>query len=230
MPSHIQSLLLAATTIYHAIACWLEDKNPPPGRLIDVGNYNLHLYTKGERKDKASPTVVLEHSLGGIEGYFLIDELAKLGQVCIYDRAGFGWSDISPYSRTSQNMVMELDLLLNNAGIEPPYIFVGNSFGSYNVRLYAHRFPEKVIGMVLSDALHEVGMLKMPWILQGLKYFFASGFLMSVFGAILGIIRLFKIMGAFELLKPELRRFPQVVRQYAIRSFCRPQHWLTMAQ
>jgi pimeloyl-ACP methyl ester carboxylesterase len=225
MPSYFQSLLLATTTIYHTIACWLEDRNPPPGQLIDIGNYNLHLYIKGE----ANPTVILEHSLGGIEGYFLIDELAKIGRVCIYDRAGFGWSDISPHSRTSENIVMELDALLQNTGIEPPYILVGNSFGSYNVRLYAHRFPQKVVGMVLTDGLHESGMLKMSFGLQALKYFFASGFVMSVFGSILGIIRIFKILGIFELLKPELRKFPKDVRQYAIRSFCRPQHWLTMA-
>jgi pimeloyl-ACP methyl ester carboxylesterase len=186
----------------------------------------LHLYIKGE----ASPTVILEHSLGGIEGYFLIDELAKIGRVCIYDRAGFGWSDISPHSRTSENMVLELDKLLHSSGIEPPYILVGDSFGSYNVRLYAHLFPQKVVGMVLTDGLHESGMLKMPFGLQALKYFFASGFMMSVFGSILGIIRIFKILGIFELLKPKLRSFPQHARQYAIRSFCRPKHWLTMAQ
>jgi pimeloyl-ACP methyl ester carboxylesterase len=231
MPSYFQSLLLAATTIYHAIACWLEDRNPPPGTLIDMGDYKLHLYRKDlDREYEGSPTIILEHSLGGIEGYFLIDELAKIGRVCIYDRAGYGWSDISPHSRTSENMVVELDRLLQNAGIEPPYILVGDSFGSYNARLYARRFPQKVVGMVLTDGLHESGMLKMPFGLQALKYFFASGFVMSVFGSILGIIRIFKILGIFELLKPELRKFPQHARQYAIRSFCRPKHWLTMAQ
>jgi pimeloyl-ACP methyl ester carboxylesterase len=219
MPSSFQSLLLAATTIYHAIACWLEDRNPPPGQLIDMGDYKLHLYRKDlEREYEGSPTIILEHSLGGVEGYFLIDELAKIGRVCIYDRAGYGWSDVSPHSRTSENMVVELDRLLQNAGIEPPYILIGDSFGSYNARLYARRFPQKVVGMVLTDGLHESGMLKMPFALQVLKYFFASGFVMSVFG------------GIFELLKPELRKFPSSVRQYAIRSFCRPKHWLTMAQ
>jgi pimeloyl-ACP methyl ester carboxylesterase len=231
MASYFQPLLLALTTIYHAIACWLEDTNPPPGKLIDIGNYKLHLYEKNLVNEvEGSPTIILEHSLGGIEGYFLIDELAKIGRVCVYDRAGFGWSDISPHARTTENIVMELDTLLRFSGIEPPYILVGDSFGSYNVRLYAHRFPQKVVGMVLTDGLHESGMLKMPFGLQALKYFFASGFVMSLFGASLGIIRVFKIMGIFELLKPGLRKFPQYVRQYAIRSFCRPKHWLTMAQ
>ena len=34
----------------------------------------------------------------------------------------------------------ELNLLLTKADIQPPYILVGNSFGSYNVRLYAKLF------------------------------------------------------------------------------------------
>ena len=86
MPISIRVLLLAATTLYQAIASWLEDRQPPPGQLIDVGNYRLHLYVAGE----ASPTIVLDHSLGGVEGYFLIEELSKLARVCIYDRAGYG--------------------------------------------------------------------------------------------------------------------------------------------
>lgn len=226
MPTSIQSLLLATTTIFQLVACWFEQKKPPPGQLIDVGGYKLHTYIKGE----GGPTVIIDHSLGGVEGYFLIDELAKVTRVCMYDRAGFGWSDISPLSRNSKNMVTELDALLTNAGLEPPYIFVGDSFGSYNVRLYTHCFREKVIGMVLTDGLHEVGMSKMPLSLQFLKYFFASGFVMSVLGAILGIIRVLKLCGVFLLLKPELRKFSPDARRYVIRSFCRPKHWLTMAQ
>lgn len=219
-------LLLGATTLYHAIASRVEDRKPPPGQRIDVGGYCLHLYGAGEGK----PTIVLDHSLGGIEGYFLVKSLAKLARTCIYDRAGYGWSDRSPHPRTSQQIVAELDTLLTKAGIEPPYILVGNSFGSYNMRLYAHQFPEKVVGMVLTDGLHESEMLKMPVALEALRYFFLSGFLMSVLGSASGIIRVLKLCRIFELLKPELRQFSPEVLYPVKRSFCRPQHWLTMSQ
>ncbi|MBD2205850.1 alpha/beta hydrolase [Calothrix sp. FACHB-1219] len=225
LPS-INSMILLATTCYQAIACLLEDRHPPPGKLIDVGGYNLHLYTAGE----SGPTVVIDHSLGGIEGYLLLPEIAKLTKVCIYDRAGYGWSDHSPYPRTSQQIVTELDCLLTQAGIEPPYILVGNSFGSYNVRLYAKRFPHKVIGMVLTDGLHETGMLKMPINLQCLKYFFLSGFVMSFLGSVLGIVRLLKLIGTFELIKRELAKFPKKTLKSVKRSFCRPKHWITMSR
>lgn len=222
----IRVFLLVATTFYQAIACWFEDRKLPPGQMFDVGGYSLHLYIAGN----TNPTIVLDHSLGGIEGYLLVEELAKLARVCIYDRAGYGWSNQSPHPRTSNQIVTELDTLLTQAGIEPPYILIGDSFGSYNVRLYAHRFPEKVIGMVLTDGLHETEMLKMSFQLQALKLFFISGFVMSILGSILGIIRLMRICKIFELLKPELGKFPQHLLNSIKRSFCRPKHWITMSR
>ena len=224
----VSSLLLIVTTLYQAIACWREDQTPPPGQRIDIGGYKLHWYTAGH--SETQPTIVLDHSLGGIEGYFLLPELAKLGRVCCYDRAGYGWSDRSPYPRTSQQIVTELDQLLTAANIAPPHLLIGNSFGSYNLRLYAHQFPEKVAGLVLTDGLHENGMLRMPLLLQGLKLFFVSGFVMCVLGSALGIIRLLKTCKVFELLKPELRQYPSHILNPVTRSFCRPKHWITMAQ
>lgn len=226
MSNPITVCLLTATTLYQAIACWLEDRKPSPGQLFDVGGYRLHLYVAGE----ARPTIVLDHSLGGIEGYLLVEELAKLARVCVYDRAGYGWSDHSPHPRTSDKIVTELDTLLIRAGIEPPYVLIGNSFGSYNVRLYAHRFPRKVIGMVLTDGLHETGMLKMSFPLKALKLFFLSGFVMSILGSILGIIRLMRRCKVFEILKPELVQFPTHSLDFIKRSFCRPKHWITMGR
>ena len=85
----------------------MSDRQSPPGRLIDVGGYHLHLQVMGE----ASPTVVLDHSLGGIEGYLLIQEIAKLSRVCIYDRAGYSWSEQSPQPRTSEQIERRNKLL-----------------------------------------------------------------------------------------------------------------------
>ena len=88
-----QYLWLIPTAIFHWSVSLLAP-TPPPGKLIDLGSYKVHLWTKGTGKT----TVILDHSLGGIEGYFLIDAIAKrrrsliaqLTQVCIYDRPGYG--------------------------------------------------------------------------------------------------------------------------------------------
>jgi pimeloyl-ACP methyl ester carboxylesterase len=228
----ITFVLLAASTIYQLGSSWWEDSQLPPGKLVDVGGYQLHLciMRADEFIGSDMPTIVLDHSLGGVEGYLLLSEISKLAPVCIYDRAGYGWSDRSPHPRTSEQIVMELDTLLTRAEIAPPYILLGDSFGSYNVRLYAASFPEKVVGMVLTDGLHEAGMLKMSYPLQALKLFFTSGFVMSTLGAFLGIIRLLNLIGLFELLKPELANFSKPALNAVKRSFCRPKHWITMAQ
>jgi hypothetical protein len=84
--------------------------------------------------------------------------------------------------------------------------------------------------MVLTDGLHETGMLKMSIQLQAVKLFFVSGFLMSTLGSMLGVIRLLKLCGIFELLKPELRQFPQESLNSVKRSFCRSSHWITMSR
>ncbi len=224
IPLHI--LLVIATTLYQGMSCYREQHQKPPGKRIDVGGYALHLVVTGD----TGPTIVLDHSLGGVEGYVLIQKLSQLGRVVICDRAGYGWSDHSPHPRTSSHIVEELHTALEKAKIEPPYILVGDSFGSYNMRLYAHRFPEQVQGLVLTDGLHEQEMLNMSWPLKILKGIFISGFLMSVLGAGLGIIRLLHLLRIFELIKPNLRQFSRLELRPVTRSFCRPKHWLTMAR
>ena len=219
--------IFVLTAIFHSIASAREKRVIlAPGKLFDLNGKKIHLYTKG----KGNVTVIIDHSLGGIEGYFLIDEIAIITQVCIYDRPGYGWSESSYKPRCSQTIVKELDLLFTKAKIEPPYILVGDSFGSYNMRLYAHKFPHKVKGMVLTDGLHEAAMLDMPLMVKAVKYLFISGFIVSIFGSILGIIRLMGTVGLFELIKPELRQFDLKQRQRVKRSFYSHNHWLTMAR
>jgi pimeloyl-ACP methyl ester carboxylesterase len=88
--------------------------------------------------------------------------VAKLTRVCTYDRAGLGWSERSPKSRTAQNVVAELHSLLTNAGLEGPYVLVGHSIGGLYVRLYEREYPAEVVGLVLVDASHEEQNLRFP--------------------------------------------------------------------
>jgi pimeloyl-ACP methyl ester carboxylesterase len=221
------NFLLLLTTSYHIFASLQEkQKLQAPGKIINIDGDRLHLYSQGQGK----PTVIIDHSLGGIEGYFLIEEIAKITNVCIYDRAGYGWSKPSFKLRNSREIIKELDLLLTKANIEPPFILVGDSFGTYNVRLYAHQFPEKVIGMVLTDGLHETEMLNMPLLITILKIFFLSGFIMATIGSCLGIIRLLGNLKLFELIKPELSKFDRVTLKRVRKSFYSHNHWITMAR
>jgi pimeloyl-ACP methyl ester carboxylesterase len=122
--------------------------------LVDVGGYRLAFHCVGE----GSPTVVLETGLGAPSEYWvpIQQEVAGLTRVCRFDRAGRGKSNPPATTpRTCADMVSDLRALLHNAGIPSPYVLVGNSLGGMNARLYAHRHPEEVAGLVLVDGSHQ---------------------------------------------------------------------------
>ena len=141
----------------------LAAKYPPPGQMVDVGGYRLHINCQG-MPVAGRPTVVMvtAHAEPGLSWASVQPEVAKFTRVCTYDRAGLGWSEPSPKPRTASNIVEELHTLLARAGIEPPYVLVGHSIGGMYVRLYAHEHPEQVAGMVLVDATHEEQSARMP--------------------------------------------------------------------
>src|SRR5258708_7611068 len=110
-------LILLTGLIYQASATKIDEGTyPPPGRLIDMGGYRLHLNCMGA----GQPTVILEAGLGdsSLTWGLVQPEIARFTQVCAYDRAGLGWSDPGPQPRTSQQIVTELHTLLSRAGIE----------------------------------------------------------------------------------------------------------------
>jgi pimeloyl-ACP methyl ester carboxylesterase len=137
-----------------------ESKYPPPGQMVDVGGYRLHMHSMGI----GGPTVVLDAGLGniGVDWGLVQPEIAKFTRVVTYDRAGTGWSDKGPQPRTSAQIVQELHTLLHTANVPGPYIVVGHSFGGGNAQLFAATFPEEVVGVVLVDACHEAQERRMP--------------------------------------------------------------------
>jgi pimeloyl-ACP methyl ester carboxylesterase len=132
----------------------LVAKYPPPGQLIDVGGYRLHIDCQGD--PSAQPTVIMDAGQGefSLTWALVQPEVARFARVCAYDRAGLGWSEASPKARTASNIVEEFQTLLTRAGIEPPYLLVGHSAGGLYAQLYAQAHPEDVVGMVLVDSAH----------------------------------------------------------------------------
>ena len=126
---------------------------PAPGKLVDIGGYQLHINCTGS----GSPTVILDAGLGGssLDWSKVQPDVARFTRVCSYDRAGYGWSQTGSGPRTSQQIVTELHALLAQAKINGPYVLVGHSVGGLNMRLYAYRYPAEVAGMVLLDATSE---------------------------------------------------------------------------
>ena len=125
---------------------------PPPGRLVDVGNWKLHLNCTGEVRT-TQPTVILESGAGdfSVEWSLVQPKVAAFAHICSYDRAGDGWSELGPHPRTFHQVAYELHTLLANAGTKPPIVLVGQSYGGWLVRQYQAMYPSEVSGMVLVE-------------------------------------------------------------------------------
>jgi len=118
--------LLGALVLLRDRWMWIlpfGDPGPPPGRLVDVGGFRLHLVCEGE----GSPTVVLDAGSADawLTWFKVQPALAKVTRVCSYDRAGIGYSDPGPQPRSRRRIVEELRTLLHRAGIPPPYVLAG---------------------------------------------------------------------------------------------------------
>jgi len=133
-------------------------KRGPAGRIVPIGKRSraLHAIVAGE----GSPVIVLESGMGGgaLDWSLVQPELAKLGTVVSYDRAGFGWS--SDYSltgrgRTCRHYAEDLRELLKELGLQPPFLLVGHSYGGMITRSFASLHANEVSGLVLVDAVHE---------------------------------------------------------------------------
>jgi pimeloyl-ACP methyl ester carboxylesterase len=122
---------------------------PPPGSMVDIGGYRLHILCTGE----GGPTVILDSGLGdsGQVWALIQQKLSDRIRVCSYDRAGLGWSEPGPLPRTYQQAATELHELLKQAGEAPPFVLVGHSAGVNTVRMFAENYPEEVAGLVLIE-------------------------------------------------------------------------------
>ena len=211
--------LAALGTAYQMIATEIDKRAYlPPGEMIDMGGYQIHLYCTGTNVG-GSPTVILEQGLGGISSgwAFIQPEVAKVTRVCSYDRAGMGWSDASPERRDAQHIAQELNALLQNANIVGPYVLVGWSIGGLYARQYAEQYSDHVVGMVLLDSSHPDQWSTTS---QGRAQFESNAKIFSVVPTVarLGVMR---ILG---LLQPELG-FPTPHDQALRVSFAATKDW-----
>ena len=186
-------VLAIAGTIYQTAATEADKRNfPPPGNLIDVGGFKMHIDCEGE----GSPTVILEAMSGGVSPQWgwIQPEVQKETRVCAYDRAGFGWSESDPEAPTLARAIRNLHTLLVNANVEGPYVMVGHSLGGTYLRQYAAEYPDEVLGMVLLDTAHPQQFVKYPEMFaEGDNFLMISNGIQ--FAARLGVMHLYFAFG-----------------------------------
>ena len=135
---------------YEAVRAATATAYPMPGQLVDVGGHRLHLSCTGS----GSPTVVLEPGAGLMSSDmgWIAPAVARDTRVCVYDRAGRGWSDPADTTQDAAQIATDLHTLLQRGNAPGPYVLAGHSFGGLYALTYAARYPGEVAGMVLIDS------------------------------------------------------------------------------
>uniref|UniRef100_A0A0B7B0A4 acylglycerol lipase n=1 Tax=Arion vulgaris TaxID=1028688 RepID=A0A0B7B0A4_9EUPU len=188
----------------------------PAGELYDIGwGQKLLLSCQG----KGPPTVLLDAPTGMNSDVWtlVVAKLAEHANVCVYDRAGLGFSD-RPMNRsvakedtniilmeqsnhfTVERMVDDLHKLISESSQQPrPLILVGAELGALIAQFYTHVYESDVLGLVLINPLNEdlFQQSDKAWV----QHWFGSlnpTYQTLQLGAALGITRLGLLIGALK--------------------------------
>jgi len=151
-------LALLGGSVYHVFqVVRLAQKYPPPGELYDVDGVKMHIWAEGtnvaDEEGNISPTVIFIPGgySPGIGLWHLHKAIAKETRSILFDRAGTGWSQRSPYPRHVKRDALELKKLLDAAGEKGPFILVGHSWGGFFANNFALNHHDDVAGLVILD-------------------------------------------------------------------------------
>ena len=202
-----------------------ERNYPVPGQLLSVDGVAMHIHPSGA----GAPTVVMEAAIGdfSLTWSLIHPQVSKFTRAFSYDRAGLGWSEVSPRPRTGEVMVDELRRLLDAAGVPRPVILVGHSFSGLLVRLFTYLYPQEVAGLVLLDPAHEDQFLRFPQPIRELFAPLRDGQI-AMLQQNAEIIRSQGPQGATPVVVPPPAFPPDIAAAYAAQSIADPSRVETM--
>ena len=150
-PALLVLLLVAVGGAAETVADATETNSPPPGgRTYLVNGHRLYRNCVGA----GAPTVVLFNGLSERtpSWAWVQRTLASTTRVCVFDRAGQGWSGAAPGRQDGHQLASDLHGLLNAAQIPAPYVLAGHSTGGIYALIYAARYRQQVAGLALIDS------------------------------------------------------------------------------
>lgn len=146
-------ILVTVGAVYQLIGSHADRrKYAGAGRWIETEKgCRLYLLERGT----GGPTVLFEAGIGAtnLNWRHIQNSVARFTGTASYDRTGLGFSSPCRTPRTPGNIALELHEMVQRAGIKPPFILVGHSFGGLVVRRYALLYPDEVAGLVLVDPM-----------------------------------------------------------------------------
>src|SRR5439155_4427033 len=79
-------------------------------------------------------------------------DVARQTRVCVFDRAGQGWSGKAPGRQDAHQLAADVHGLLAAANVPGPYVLAGHSVGGAYALAYAMDYPKDVAGFALIDS------------------------------------------------------------------------------
>jgi len=207
---------LLALVLWQGVLEALGNRDPVRGQMADAGGHRVRMIVSGT--SGPGPTVILECGIGGSTASSWAWEqraVARFAPVVSYDRAGLGASDPGPMPRDGERLVTELHTALEHAGLPPPYVFVGHSYGGLLARIFTEKYPDQVVGVVLVESSHpRVSPSTAP-----LKRY--MGLLpLAPWAARLGLMRLF-----IAFARTDADRLPEPERREQRNYLASSRHW-----
>ena len=124
------------------------------GKLINVNNHNIHVYSEGN-EGNGLPTLVF---MSGSATYFPVIDFSKLFlkfsneyKIAVVERAGYGFSEISNASRDIDTVLFETRTVLREADINPPYILFPHSMAGIEAFYWVQNYPEEIKAIIGID-------------------------------------------------------------------------------
>ena len=148
---------VATISLISLLTCNLACRSQPDfAKRIPVEGEEIFIRCEGVRH---GPAVVFESGNGGTadDWQMVQPTIAQRTQACSYTRpdVGRGGSRSGYVIPTEDDIVRQLHSLLAKAGVPPPYVIVGHSYGGMLARRYSTAYPSEVVGMVFVDSAHE---------------------------------------------------------------------------
>lgn len=132
----------------------------PPFEMVKVeGERRLHTLCAGPEE---APFVLFDAGAFGnyTHGWWVMEALRADHRICLYDRAGMGWSDLVP-AGTAPNPdwhVEDMRRLRSALGQEGPFVLIGHSMAGFRLHAYANAYPGELRGLVFIDASRPQGI------------------------------------------------------------------------
>jgi pimeloyl-ACP methyl ester carboxylesterase len=127
-------------------------------------SFKMQIHCRGSKGVR--PLVILESETGtsGFSLFNLQKVLSLKWRVCVYDRGGYGWSNLPPLgSSTVSANTWRLNRLIQEAEeghTAEGLILVGHGGGGEMMQAYAHRYPSQVSGLALIDGYPSIERLR----------------------------------------------------------------------